>query len=151
MEKKNLEKNFERTLSLIKIIEKKKEELYNHLDVNKNLTRNDMIRQISRDILHKSTVFSVLNIKRPGIKTELEEDFQLPLIDDIINDLVEKIKGNWSNKPKKVLYLKKFLELFREINDNDKAILLQSLENEEDLKKLGSKMKSLANSFHLSI
>ena len=151
MEKKNLEKNFERTLSLIKIIEKKKEELYHHLDVNKILTRNDMIRQISRDILHKSTVFSVLNIKRPGIKTELEEDFQLPLIDNIINDLVEKIKGNWSNNPKKVVYLKKFLELFREITDNDKKILLQSLENEEDVNKLVSKMNSLANSFQLSI
>ncbi len=141
-------KKFNRTISQIKIIEQKKEELYQQLNAQELPSRKDLKREISQDILYKSTVFEELGIPKKGIQTEPETDIQPPLIEDIINDLSEKIKNN---KSKKVIYLKKFLELFREIHENDKAVLLQSLEREEDIKMLIAKMKSLANSFQLTI
>ncbi|MHA1726205.1 MAG: hypothetical protein ACTSYC_07045 [Promethearchaeota archaeon] len=144
MEKKKLE----HLLSLIKNFNKKKVELFQYLEKYGNITRKEMLMEISKDILKNNDLLEKISYSEKEVSKELERLKHPPLVDDIINEFMEKIK---TDKSKKVLYLKKFLELFQEINENDKAILLQSLEKEEDLNKLSIKMKSLLKSFPISI
>ncbi|MHA1803325.1 MAG: hypothetical protein ACTSU4_02195 [Promethearchaeota archaeon] len=140
-------KNREHLLFLIKNYNKKKEEFFQYLENHTNITRKEMLLEISKNILKNNDLLEKIGFSEKEISKELENFKHPPLSDDIINDFMEKIK---KDKSKKVLYLKKFLELFQEINENDKAVLLQSLEKEEDLNKLCIKMKSLFNSFPIS-
>jgi hypothetical protein len=144
MEKGNLDK----ILSKIKGIEKKKVEFQKLISTLEIPSRNNMLKEISNDIIKNNKLFKELQVEITGIIVGKEE------IENISNyNLIEEIVLKIQNIPsKKIIFLREFINKMEDISENDKGVLLQSLNDEKiEIEELKEKMLSLANIFNLKI
>ena len=144
MEKGNLDK----ILSKIKGIEKKNVEFQKLISTLEIPSRNNMLKEISNDIIKNNKLFKELQVEITGIIVAKEE------IENISNyNLIEEIVLKIQNIPsKKIIFLREFINKMEDISENDKGVLLQSLNDEKiEIEELKEKMLSLANIFNLKI
>ena len=144
MEKGNLDK----ILSKIKGIEKKNVEFQKLISTLEIRSRNNMLKEISNDIIKNNKLFKELQVETTGIIVAKEE------IENISNyNLIEEIVLKIQNIPsKKIIFLREFINKMEDISENDKGVLLQSLNDEKiEIEELKEKMLSLANIFNLKI
>jgi hypothetical protein len=134
-------------LSILKDIDEKNlkiEELLSDMSIS---SRNDLLRDITRDIIEKNNL-----IKEHGLSNEFtcepkSSDPEVISINSLLENLVSNVEKNPS---KKVIYLRLFLDRFHDISDQDKNVIIQSVK-EEDTKGLKEKIISLINVFKLDI
>ncbi len=144
MEKANLEK----IRSMIKGIEKKNTEFQQYLSNVKILSRNNILKEISYDIIKNNKLFQKLQVGSNGVyvtKQEIKKTSNYNFIEEIIS----KIQNN---PTKKIIFLREFLNKIEGISENDKDVILQSLSNEKiETEELKEKILTLANIFKLNI
>ncbi len=135
-------------LSIIKGIDKKYSEFQRNLANVKILSRNKMLKEISYDIIKNNKLFQELRIEGKEISGSIEGVENLSN-HNFIEELILKIQ----NSPtKKIIFLREFLNKMEEISDNDKSVVLQSLNDENlNIKELKEKLVSLTNIFKLKI
>ena len=107
-----------------------------------------MLKEISNDIIKNNKLFKELQVETSGIIVAKDE------IENISNyNLIEEIVLKIQNNPtKKIIFLQEFLSKMEGISENDKNVLLQSLNDEKiEIEELKEKMLSLANIFNLKI
>jgi len=136
----------EKILLIIKGIEEKNLELEDYLSNLTILSRNDVMKKISQDIIQNNKLLQeIVSSKEQlfsrGIKRSISP------IQHIIEGFLSKIKNTPS---KKIIYLREFLEIFKqEISEKDKDVILQSLKDEKNEEELKEKMITLATTFEL--
>ncbi len=141
MERENILK----TLSLIEDFEQKNieiDEILSNLPIS---SRIELLQEITRDIIEQNSIikehgFAKENIYDPGSSNQ-----EISSIGLLIGNLISNIQKNPS---KKVLYLRLFLERFRDISDQDKNVVIQSIKD-EDSKGLKEKILSILKVFKL--
>jgi len=139
------ELNFGIIKSLLRDIDKKKLDLELYIQNLSIPSRNEMMKEIIGDIILKNSFFKELGIPIEKIydKNKKKEG----RIQDIVDELILNIK-NTPNK--KVIYLREFLNLFKEIYENDRNVILQSLKDEE-IDNLKDKIMSLVDMFQIDL
>ena len=139
------ELNFGIIKSLLRDIDKKKLDLELYIQNLSIPSRNEMMKEMIGDIILKNNFFKELNIPIDKIydKNKKKEG----RIQDIVDELIINIK-NTPNK--KVIYLREFLNLFKEIYETDRNVILQSLKDEE-LDNLKDKIISLVEMFQIDL
>lgn len=139
--------NKEKILEIIKEIENKNSEMKEFLSSLSILPRNDMLKEITRDIINNNPVIQeLLGTDEQIISKEKEEKAS---IDYIIEGYFNKIQ---KYPYKKIIFLREFLELFQaRIAEKDKDVILNSLKDEKNDEKLKERMKFLANTFELNL
>lgn len=136
----------EKIFSIIKGIEKKNSELEKYLSNLSILSRNEIIKEISQNIIQNNNLLQEIVSNK---KQLLSSRFKKPTspIQQIIEGFLSKIKNSPS---KKVIYLREFLELFKQqISEKDKDVILQSLQDEINELELKERMITLVNTFKL--
>lgn len=133
------------TISIIKLIDQKNLEIEKALSELPILSRNDMLIEITNDIIKQHKI-----LQEEGYSKEdmcAFETADMNSISIILESLILDIKKTPS---KKILYLRSFLDKFHEINEQDKNVIIQSIqdENPENLK---DKLLSLMNVFKIEI
>jgi type I restriction-modification system DNA methylase subunit len=137
----------DKALSILKDIEEKNvkiEELLSSMSIS---TRNDLLRDITRDIIEKNNLIKEYGLSNEFICEPISSDPEVISINSLLDNLVSNIEINPS---KKVIYLRLFLDRFHDIADQDKQVIIQSVKD-EDTKGLKAKMLSLVNVFKLEI
>ena len=140
--------NKEKILEMIKIIEKKNleiEDLISNLSIP---TRNDLLKEISRDIINTNSLLQeILGTEEKIAMSEKQEEISF---DHIIDGFITKIQ---QNPYKKVILLREFLQLFQDrVSEKDKDVILQSLKDDEkNVEKLREEMISLAKIFEIKL
>lgn len=142
------EANLEKIHSMIKGIEKKNTEFQQYLSNVKILSRNNILKEISYDIIKNNKLFQKLQVGSNGVyvtKQEIKKTSNYNFIEEIIS----KIQNN---PTKKIIFLREFLNKIEGISENDKDVILQSLSNEKiETEELKEKIITLANIFKLNI
>ncbi len=140
-------RNMEKILEIIKVIEAKKSEMEEYISNLSLHTRNDMLKDISQDIISNNPLLQeILGTEEKIVISEKEEESS---VDHIINGYIAKIQ---QNPYKKVIFLREFLDLFQDrVSEKDKGVIIQSLKDEENNEKLRSEMISLATIFKLNL
>lgn len=137
--------NKEKIIEMIKAIENKNSEMEEYISNLSILSRNDMLKKITQDIINNNSLLQEL------IGTEMytisSEETEKNSSSYIIEGYINKIQ---KNPYKKVIFLREFLGLFQEqISEMDKEVILKSLKDEKNEEKLREEMISLANIFKL--
>jgi len=144
MEKGNLDK----ILSKIKGIEKKNVEFQKYLSSIDILSRDNILKEISIDIIKNNKQFKELHGEING-KSIDKEDIDNICDTSYIDDLILKIQKNPS---KKIIILREFFQKIEGISENDKSVILQSLNDDKcKIEELKEKIASLVNIFKLKI
>jgi len=134
-------------LELIEDIKKKNSEMEQFVSNLNILSRNDLLKEISRDIIEKNAIFQEPEFHK-------EKDYKPEYIVDSTSSIRKIIDNTITNiqkyPTKRVIYLRIFLERFYDISEHDKTVILQSIKDEkiEDLK---DKLLSLVNAFKLEM
>ncbi len=139
------ELNFGIIKSLLRDIDKKKLDLELYIQNLSIPSRNEMMKEIISEIILKNSFFKELSI--PIEKIYDKNKKKQGRIQDIVDELIINIK-NTPNK--KVIYLREFLNLFKEIYETDRNVILQSLKDEE-IENLKDKIISLVEMFQIDI
>ena len=137
----------DKALSILKDIDEKNikiEELLSEMSVS---SRNDLLRDITRDIIEKNNLIKEHGLSNEFLCESISTDPEVISINSLLDNLVSNIEINPS---KKVIYLRLFLDRFHDISDQDKKVIIQSVKD-EDTKGLKAKMLSLVNVFKLEI
>ena len=137
--------NKEKIIEMIKAIENKNSEMEEYISNLSILSRNDMLKKITQDIINNNSLLQEL------IGTEMyiisSEETEKNSSSYIIEGYINKIQ---KDPYKKVIFLREFLGLFQErISEMDKEVILKSLKDEKNEEKLREEMISLANTFNL--
>ncbi|MCK4480331.1 MAG: hypothetical protein KAV01_07375 [Candidatus Lokiarchaeota archaeon] len=137
--------NKEKIIEMIKAIENKNSEMEEYISNLSILSRNDMLKKITQDIINNNSLLQEL------IGTEMyiisSEETEKNSSSYIIEGYINKIQ---KDPYKKIIFLREFLGLFQErISDMDKEVILKSLKDEKNEEKLREEMISLANTFNL--
>ncbi|MHA2398660.1 MAG: hypothetical protein ACXADU_07200 [Promethearchaeota archaeon] len=133
----------EKILSMIKDIEKKKNEIDSQVSSLSILSRNETLQLIIRNILNENSILREIE-KSKGTHDHTGEREQPSTFQTMVNGFISKIQGN---PTKKIIYLREFLENFPLISNNDKNAIINSLQDEEDYEILKEKMLSLITIF----
>jgi len=137
----------DKALSILKDIGEKNikiEELLSEMSVS---SRNDLLRDITRDIIEKNNLIKEHGLSNESLCEPISTDPEVISINSLLDNLVSNIEINPS---KKVIFLRLFLDRFHDISDQDKKVIIQSVKD-EDNKGLKAKMLSLVNVFKLEI
>ncbi len=137
----------DKALSILKDIDEKNikiEELLSEMSVS---SRNDLLRDITRDIIEKNNLIKEHGLSNEFLCEPISTDPEVISINSLLDNLVSNIEINPS---KKVIFLRLFLDRFHDISDQDKKVIIQSVKD-EDTKGLKAKMLSLVNVFKLEI
>ncbi|NVM16610.1 MAG: hypothetical protein HWN80_02770 [Candidatus Lokiarchaeota archaeon] len=137
----------DKALSILKDIEEKNlkiEEVLSDMSIS---SRNDLLRDITRDIIEKNNLIKEHGLSNEFVCEPLSSDPEVVSINSLLESLVSKVEKNPS---KKVIYLRLFLDRFHDISDQDKKVIIQSVK-EEDTTGLKEKMISLIKVFQLEI
>ena len=141
MERENILK----TLSLIEGFEQKNVEIDEILSNLPISSRIELLQEITQDIIEQnSTIKEHGYIKENTCDPESSNQENSP-INLLIDNLVSNIQKNPS---KKVLYLRLFLDRFRDISDQDKNVVIQSIKDEDSI-GLKEKILSILKVFKL--
>ncbi|MFX1495952.1 MAG: hypothetical protein ACFFBH_00350 [Promethearchaeota archaeon] len=135
------------TLSIIKSIRQKYIEIEKNLSELTSLTRNEMLVEITTDIIKKHKILQDEGFSKEDFcETETEDANSISLF---LDNLISDIKKSPS---KKIIYLRSFLDKFpeNEINEQNKNAIIKSIqdENPEDLKE---KLLSIIKVFKIEI
>lgn len=139
--------NKEKILEMIKSIEDKNSEMKDFISKLSILSRNEMLKDITRDIIkNNSFIRELLETEDEIISGGSQDNLSL---DYIIEGYIVKIH---KNPHKKIIYLKEYLELFQDlISEKDKEVILKSLKDEKNEEKLKERMVFLATTFELKL
>lgn len=139
--------NKEKILEMIKAIETKNSEMEDYISNLSILTRNDMLKEITRDIINNNSLLQeLIGTEDKIISTEKTEKTSF---DYVIEGFINKIQ---KEPYKKVIFFREFLELFQDrISEKDKEVILKSLKDEKNDEKLRERMVSLASIFKLNL
>lgn len=139
--------NKDKILEIIKDIENKNLEMKDYLSSLKVLSRNDMLKEINRDIINNTSIIKELLGTEGQIVSKEKED--KATVEFIIEGYFNKIQ----NYPqKKIILIKEFLELFQDqISEKDKDVILNSLKDEKNNENLKERMFFLASTFKLNL
>jgi hypothetical protein len=137
--------NFEKIFQMIEGIEEKNSILASYLKNLPFASRNKMLKEIVRDVVSNNQMIKQLEIPIETMYTK--EVISDSLINKVVADIIVNIQNN---ETKKIIYLREFLNMFQEISENDKSVILQSLKDEK-IENLEEKMLSLVNMFNLRI
>ena len=132
----------DKVLSMIKLIESRNLE-FEHYVSNLNIySRTNLLKEISFNIIKSSKLIQQLHVDNKNIQVAKEkvEDI-LPF--NFIEITILKIKNN---PTKKNIFLREFLDNFKDISQNDKNVILQSLKDKDD-EELKQEMSNLVNIF----
>jgi hypothetical protein len=133
MEKEN--RKLDKVLSMIKGIETKNLEFEDYISDLNILSRTNLLKEISVDIIRNSELFQ-----------EVAKDEQKNILPtDFVEDIILKIK---KDPAKKIIFLREFLDNFKDISQNDKNVILQSLKEKDD-GELNQEMSNLVYVFKL--
>ena len=137
----------EKILEMIKAIENKNTEMKEFLSSLSILSRNEMLKEITQEIINNNSLIrELLGTEEQYVSREKEVKTSLEYT---IENYVSKIKDN---PYKKVFFLREFLELFKDrIAEKDKEVILKSLKDEKNDEKIKERMKFLANTFELNL
>ena len=141
MERENILKS----LSLIEDFEQKSvkiDEILSNLPIP---SRNELLQEITQDIIEQNNIFKEHGFAKENICDPKSSNQENSSINLLIDNLVSNIQQNPS---KKVLYLRLFLERFRDISDQDKNVIIQSIKD-EDSEGLKEKILSILKIFKL--
>ncbi|MHA1241526.1 MAG: hypothetical protein ACTSQU_12175 [Promethearchaeota archaeon] len=141
MERENILK----TLSLIEDFEQKSvkiDEILSNLPIP---SRNELLQEITQDIIEQNHIFKEHGFAKENICDPESSNQENSSINLLLDNLVSNIQQNPS---KKVLYLRLFLERFRDISDQDKNVIIQSIKD-EDSEGLKEKILSILKIFKL--
>ena len=128
----------DKILELIKEIEQKNSEIENYVSSLSVLTRNESLKEIMNNIIKKNNVLQEIEgSKGPHLHTEIKETTNL--LQEMVEGFMLKIQ---ENPAKKIIYLREFLDNFKSISNNDKEVILNSLQEEKNWDKLKEKMTS---------
>lgn len=137
----------EKALSALNDINEKNlkiEELLSSMTIS---SRSDLLRDISRDIIENNPLIREHGLSNDIAYSSLTSDPNAISVNLLLDNLISNIEKNPS---KKVIYLREFLDKFRDISDQDKKVIIQSVK-EENANELKVKMLSLINVFKLEI
>ncbi|MHA1413244.1 MAG: hypothetical protein ACTSO4_11585 [Promethearchaeota archaeon] len=140
----NLEQ-IQKALLLIKNIEATNEKIKQEFSNLSIPSRSELLEEILQDIL-KSNEFARLL----GIPCEISQEKEIESSSEVellIENLISDVKENPS---KKIIYLRKFLDKFQDISEQDKNVILKSLKNEK-VENLKGKLQFLAKIFKISL
>jgi len=139
--------NKEKILEMIKAIEKKNSEMEDFISNLSIPTRNEMLKEISREIISNNSLLQ--EILGTEEKIVISENQEIISFDHVIDGFITKIQ---QNPHKKVIFLREYLELFQDrVSETDKDVIIQSLKDEKNDEKLRDEMISLANIFKLKL
>jgi len=141
MERENLLK----ALSLIEDFEQKNVEIGEVLSNLPISSRIELLQEITRDIIEQNSIIKEHGFAKENICDPESSNQENSSINLLIDNLISNIQKNPS---KKVLYLRLFLERFRDISDQDKNVVIQSIKD-EDSKGLKEKILSILKVFQL--
>ena len=141
MERENILK----TLSLIEDFEQKNVEIDKILSNLPIFSRIELLQEITRDIIEKNTIIKEHGFPTENICDPESSNQEATSINLLIDNLVSTIQKNPS---KKVLYLRLFLDKFKDISDQDKNVVIQSIKD-EDSEGLKEKILSILKVFKL--
>lgn len=140
--------NKEKILDMIKGVEKKTSEMEDYISNLSILSRNDMLKEITQDIIKNNSLLQEL-LGSEDKTISIEKKGRISSLDYIIDGFISKIQ---KDPHKKVIFLREFLELFQErISEEDKEVIIKSLKDEKNDEKLREEMVSLANTFKLNL
>ena len=135
--------NKDKILDLIKEIENKNSEMEKYLSSLSILSREDMLKEITRNIIENNSILQeIAGSKEKILPSEIKE--KISTVQETVDGFISKIQ---ENETKRIIYLREFIETFQEISDNDKNVIIQSLKDEKDINLLKEKMLSLSNIF----
>ena len=138
-------KKFSEISRMIKGIEKKNLELEDKLSEFSVLSRKNMLKEITQNIIKNSEIMKQMNVNQDLIMPHDEEE---PLfIQAIVDSTITEIE---KNPTKKVILLKELLNRMPDISVNDQNVIIQSLKDEE-VEKLKEKILSLVKIFKLQL
>ena len=134
-----------KTLSLIEDFEQKNVEIDKILSNLPIFSRIELLQEITRDIIEKNTIIKEHGFPTENIYDPESSNQEATSINLLIDNLVSTIQKNPS---KKVLYLRLFLDKFKDISDQDKNVVIQSIKD-EDSEGLKEKILSILKVFKL--
>lgn len=138
------EGNLNKVLSMIKGIERKNSEFEDYLSHLKVLSRNKMLREISVNIIKNSKLFQELQVDSTRLCVAKEE-LENILLYNFIEELILKIKND---PTRKIIFLRDFLDHLEDVTQNDKIVILQSLED-KSIEELNQEMINLIKIFKI--
>ena len=138
--------NKEKILKMIKAIEKKNSEMEEYISNLSISSRTDMLKEITQHIINNNYIMQELLGTEDKIISS--EEIEKTSSDYIIDGYINKIQ---KEPYKKVIFLREFLELFQNISEKDKDVILKSLKDEKNEEKLREEMRSLATIFKLNL
>jgi len=141
------QEDLDKTLNIIEAIEKSNSEMEKSLLDMAILSRNDMLKEITQDIITKNSIFQEPEFHKEKVCETDISDNAPSTINSILDGLISNIKKNPS---KRVIYLRLFLDRFHEISDQDKNVILQSIKD-ENVEELKEKMIPLISVFKLEL
>jgi len=128
--------NKEKILEMIKAIEKKNSEMEDFISNLSIPTRNEMLKEISREIISNNSLLQ--EILGTEEKIVISENQEIISFDHVIDGFITKIQQNPHKKVDRV-------------SETDKDVIIQSLKDEKNDEKLRDEMISLANIFKLNL
>jgi len=141
MERENILK----TLSLIEDFEQKNVEIDEILSNLPIFSRIELLQEITRDIIEQNSIIKEHGFPKENVCDPESSNQEVSSINLLIDNLISTIQKNPSRK---VLYLRLFLDKFKDISDQDKNVVIQSIKD-EDSKGLKEKILSILKVFKL--
>jgi len=141
MERENILK----TLSLIEGFEQKNAEIDEIISNLQISSRIELLQEITLDIIEQNSIIKEHGYDKKNTCDPESSNQENSSINVLIDNLVSNIQKNPS---KKVLYLRLFLDRFRDISDQDKNVVIQSIKDEDSI-GLKEKILSILKVFKL--
>ena len=139
-------KKFLEVSKKISSIEEKNRDLDELLSNFSDLSRKNMVREITQKIIKNSLILKQMGVNKDLILPNEEQEEPL-LFQAIVENSISEIKRN---PTKKVIILKDLLDKMPEITVNDKKVILQSLKDEK-IENLTTKILDLVKIFKLAL
>lgn len=141
------QEDIDKTVSILQSIDNNHSNLEHLLLKMQILSRNDMLKEITKDIINKNEIFQDSELHKETINESLVSTEQPSTIFTILDSLISNIQNNPS---KRVLYLRLFLDRFHDISEQDKNVILQSLKD-ESVEKIKERMLPIIKNFNLML
>ncbi len=139
------QENILKTLSLIEGFEQKNAEINEILSNLQISSRIELLQEITLDIIEQNSIIKEHGYDKKNTCDPESSNQENSSINVLIDNLVSNIQKNPS---KKVLYLRLFLDRFRDISDQDKNVVIQSIKDEDSI-GLKEKILSILKVFKL--
>jgi len=141
------QEDIDKTVSILKSIDNNHSNLEQLLLKMQILSRNDMLKEITKDIINKNEILQEPELNKEPISESMVSTEKPSTIFTILDSLISNIQNNPS---KRVLYLRLFLDRFHDISEQDKNVILQSLKD-ESVEKIKERLLPIIKNFNLML